>query len=33
MHEGKIAKCFDETIGLSEDDIMKFATGIAAESV
>jgi ribose transport system ATP-binding protein len=33
MHEGRIKKCFDETIGLSEDDIMRFATGIAAEAI
>jgi ribose transport system ATP-binding protein len=33
MHEGRITKCFNENVGLSEDDIMKFATGIATETI
>jgi ribose transport system ATP-binding protein len=28
MHEGKITKCFDETKGLTENDIMKYAAGL-----
>jgi ribose transport system ATP-binding protein len=33
MHEGKITKCFDETKNLTEKDIMRYATGVAAEAV
>jgi ribose transport system ATP-binding protein len=28
MYEGKITKCFDETKGLMENDIMKYAAGL-----
>ncbi|MDR1562538.1 MAG: sugar ABC transporter ATP-binding protein [Dysgonamonadaceae bacterium] len=31
MHEGRITKCFSENIGLTEDEVMKFATGITTE--
>jgi ribose transport system ATP-binding protein len=33
MHEGRITKCFDETKGLTEKDIMQYATGLIAEAV
>ena len=31
MHEGRITKCFDDTSGLGESDIMKYATGAATD--
>jgi ribose transport system ATP-binding protein len=29
MHDGRIKKCFEKTAGLTESDIMKYATGTA----
>lgn len=32
MHEGRITKCFDDTEGLTEDDVMKYATGTMVDA-
>lgn len=31
MHEGMITKCFDDPSGLTENDVMKYATGTASD--
>ncbi len=31
MHEGRITKCFDNPEGLTEGDVMKYATGTAVD--